>query len=153
MGFEKRRSLMFFFVLSVVATLIFVDAQQTPEQILAQMTLEEKAGQMTQGEKNFVTNQDMTDYFLGSVLSGGGNSPSPNTPAGWINMVNGYMNGSLSTRLKIPYIYGIDSVHGHNTIMNGTVFPHNIGYGATAVGNLSLAIENAEVFFFFFVFI
>lgn len=70
--------------------------------------------------------------FLGSVLSGGGSAPGPKAPPEkWVDMVNDIQKGSLSTRLGIPMIYGIDAVHGHNTVYNATIFPHNIGLGAT----------------------
>lgn len=68
----------------------------------------------------------------GSVLSGGGSVPAPQASASdWVNMVNEFQNGALSTRLGIPMIYGIDAVHGHNNVYNATIFPHNIGLGAT----------------------
>lgn len=70
--------------------------------------------------------------FTGSVLSGGGSEPLPEAKAeDWINMVNAFQNGSLSSRLGIPMIYGIDAVHGHNNVFNATIFPHNVGLGAT----------------------
>ncbi|PKI32946.1 hypothetical protein CRG98_046673 [Punica granatum] len=46
-------------------------------------------------------------------------------------MVNEIQKGALSTRLGIPMIYGIDAVHGHNNVYNATIFPHNVGLGAT----------------------
>ncbi|XP_062005103.1 uncharacterized protein LOC133722271 isoform X3 [Rosa rugosa] len=46
-------------------------------------------------------------------------------------MVNDFQKGSLSTRLGIPMIYGIDAVHGHNNVYKATIFPHNVGLGAT----------------------
>ncbi|KAG6412184.1 hypothetical protein SASPL_124854 [Salvia splendens] len=68
----------------------------------------------------------------GSVLRGGGSVPAPQaTPEAWVDMVNELQKGSLSTRLGIPMIYGIDGVHGHNNVYNATIFPHNIGLGAT----------------------
>lgn len=68
----------------------------------------------------------------GSVLSGGGSTPLLNASAeDWVNMVNGFQKGSLASRLGIPMIYGIDAVHGHNSVYNATIFPHNIGLGAT----------------------
>lgn len=71
-------------------------------------------------------------YVLGSVLSGGGSVPAPRaSPETWIDMVNDFQNGSLSTRLGIPMIYGIDAVHGHNNVYKATIFPHNVGLGAT----------------------
>lgn len=49
----------------------------------------------------------------------------------WVNMVNGMQKAALSTRLGIPIIYGIDAVHGHSNVYKATVFPHNVGLGAT----------------------
>jgi beta-glucosidase len=69
---------------------------------------------------------------VGSILSGGGSVPAPQaTPAMWVNMVNEFQKGALSTRLGIPMIYGIDAVHGNNNVYNATIFPHNVGLGAT----------------------
>lgn len=68
----------------------------------------------------------------GSVLSGGGSVPKEKASAEtWIKMVNEFQKGALSTRLGIPMIYGIDAVHGHNNVYKATIFPHNIGLGAT----------------------
>lgn len=66
------------------------------------------------------------------MLSGGGSVPAKNASAEtWVDMVNDFQKGSLSTRLGIPMIYGIDAVHGHNNVYNATIFPHNVGMGAT----------------------
>lgn len=74
----------------------------------------------------------MTVFYVGSVLSGGGSSPEPKASAEtWVNAVNEIQKGSLSTRLGIPMIYGIDAVHGHNSVYNATIFPHNVGLGVT----------------------
>lgn len=68
----------------------------------------------------------------GSVLSGGGSVPAKQASAEtWISMVNDFQKGSLSTRLGIPMIYGIDAVHGHNNVYKATIFPHNVGLGAS----------------------
>ncbi len=68
----------------------------------------------------------------GSVLSGGGSVPAPQASAqAWASMVNEMQKGALSTRLGIPMIYGIDAVHGHNNVYKATIFPHNVGLGAT----------------------
>lgn len=65
-------------------------------------------------------------------MSEGGSIPAPQASAEtWINMVNEFQKGALSTRLGIPMFYGIDAVHGHNTVYKATIFPHNIGLGAT----------------------
>ena len=70
--------------------------------------------------------------MVGSVLSGGGSAPAKKASAkNWVNMVNKIQKASLSTRLGIPMIYGIDAVHGHNNVYNATIFPHNVGLGVT----------------------
>ncbi|CAK9173868.1 unnamed protein product [Ilex paraguariensis] len=100
--------------------------------LMNRMTLEEKIGQMTQIELSVASAEVMKKYYIGSVLSGGGSAPAKKASAEtWINMVNDFQKGSLSTRLGIPMIYGIDAVHGHNTVYKATIFPHNIGLGAT----------------------
>ncbi|KAI6684977.1 hypothetical protein NL676_030890 [Syzygium grande] len=85
--------------------------------LMQRMTLQEKIGQMTQVEYSVVTPETLRNYSIGSVLSGGGSVPFPNAKArDWMDMVNRYQNGSLSSRLGIPIIYGIDAVHGHNNV-------------------------------------
>lgn len=102
------------------------------DQLLSQMTIDEKIGQMTQVERNVLTNLgDVKNYFIGSILSGGGSAPSSNTAQGWADMYDLFQQAALQTRLKIPIIYGIDAVHGHNNVFGATIFPHNIGLGCT----------------------
>jgi beta-glucosidase len=100
------------------------------EALLEQMTLAEKIGQITQAEKNSLTPDEVRTLHLGSVLSGGGGYPTPNTPEAWLEMVNGFRQAALETRLGIPLLYGVDAVHGHNNVRGATIFPHNIGLGA-----------------------
>ncbi|GAA1162912.1 beta-glucosidase [Kitasatospora gansuensis] len=101
--------------------------------LLARMTPAEKIGQMTQAERNAVDGDQakITELGLGSLLSGGGSTPTPNTPAAWADMIDGYQARALATRLRIPLLYGVDSVHGHGNLVGATVFPHNIALGAT----------------------
>ncbi|KAL5209880.1 hypothetical protein ABZP36_005503 [Zizania latifolia] len=100
--------------------------------LLSRMTLAEKIGQMTQIERENATAEQISKYFIGSVLSGGGSVPAPRASAqAWASMVDEMQKGALSTRLAIPIIYGIDAVHGHNNVYKATIFPHNIGLGAT----------------------
>lgn len=100
--------------------------------LLSQMTLDEKIGQMTQADRGALENiEDIATYHLGSLLSGGGSTPTPNEPEAWADMYDRYQEQALSTRLGIPLIYGIDAVHGHNNVKGSTIFPHNIGLGAT----------------------
>ncbi|XP_065622914.1 uncharacterized protein LOC111996302 isoform X1 [Quercus suber] len=100
--------------------------------LMKRMTLEEKIGQMVQIERVNATAQIMKQFYIGSVLSGGGSVPAPKaSPRQWIDTVNKIQNGALATRLGIPMIYGIDAVHGHNNVYNATIFPHNVGLGVT----------------------
>ncbi|KAL9413580.1 hypothetical protein AB3S75_042131 [Citrus x aurantiifolia] len=100
--------------------------------LMSRMTLAEKIGQMTQIERAVATPDVMKQFFIGSVLSGGGSVPAPKATAEtWVNMVNELQKGALSTRLGIPMIYGIDAVHGHNNVYKATIFPHNVGLGVT----------------------
>ncbi|GAA1415946.1 glycoside hydrolase family 3 N-terminal domain-containing protein [Catellatospora coxensis] len=99
--------------------------------LLSRMTLDEKLGQMTQAERASVTGGDITQYRLGSVLSGGGSAPASNNPTSWADLTDGFQNAASATPLKIPLLYGADAVHGHNNVVGATIFPHNIGLGAT----------------------
>jgi beta-glucosidase len=113
----------------------YLDSSLTAEEraldLLARMSLDEKLGQMTQVEKNSIRPEDVTRYYIGSILSGGGGYPSgDNTPEGWAKMVDGFQAAALETPLGIPLIYGVDAVHGHNNLKGATIFPHNIGLGA-----------------------
>ncbi|KAK8941886.1 Beta-xylosidase/alpha-L-arabinofuranosidase 2 [Platanthera guangdongensis] len=100
--------------------------------LLSRMTLAEKIGQMSQIAMENATKEVIAEKFIGSVLSGGGHSPAPKASARvWVDMVTEMQKGALSTRLGIPMIYGIDAVHGHNNVYKATIFPHNVGLGAT----------------------
>ncbi|NQT66785.1 MAG: glycoside hydrolase family 3 C-terminal domain-containing protein [Actinobacteria bacterium] len=102
------------------------------EDLLSLMTLAEKIGQMAQIDRMYVGGDVISEYYIGSVLSGGGSVPYDNTPEGWADMYDGFQEEALSTRLGIPIIYGIDAIHGHNNLVGATIFPHNIGLGATS---------------------
>ena len=110
--------------------------------LLSRMTLDEKIGQMAQADSGAVANAaDVQTYALGAMLSGGNSKPPENNPAAWLKMVNEYQSWALKTRLKIPLLYGIDAVHGHNDVVGTVIFPHNIGLGATRDAAL---VEQAE---------
>ena len=106
---------------------------QRVDDLLGRMSLEQKVGQMTQAERADVAADpsEIAEAGLGSVLSGGGSVPTPNTPEAWADMVDSYQEAALGTELGIPLLYGVDSVHGHGNLQGATVFPHNIGLGAT----------------------
>ncbi len=98
--------------------------------LLSKMSLSQKVGQMIQAEWTQLTPNEMATYELGSLLSGGQAILPNNSIAGWKNLIKEYQEASLSTSLKIPAIFGIDAVHGHNNVYGATIFPHNIGLGA-----------------------
>ncbi|MFZ4826141.1 MAG: glycoside hydrolase family 3 protein [Phototrophicaceae bacterium] len=127
---------------------VFRDPSQNTDarihDLLSQMTLAEKVGQMTQIENLSIAPQDVTDYLIGSVLSGGNGIPQAgNNPQNWAKMVYDYVDASLHTRLGIPLVYGADAVHGHNGVKGATIFPHNIGLGATRNPDLVRQIGQA----------
>lgn len=119
---------------------------QRVSDLLGRMSLDEKIGQMTQAERGGVdadTSKITTD-LLGSVLSGGGSVPTPNEPTAWADMVDRYQAAALATPLHIPLIYGIDVVHGDGNMYGATVFPHNIGLGATRDPALVRRVEHVS---------
>ncbi|MGV9628744.1 glycoside hydrolase family 3 protein [Streptomyces sp. NPDC003487] len=117
--------------------------------LLSRMSLTEKAGQMTQAERGAMSSPgDIAGYALGSLLSGGGSTPTPNTPEGWARMIDGFQLRAQATRFQIPLVYGVDAVHGHNNLAGATIMPHNIGIGATrdpALAERTGAVTAAEV--------
>jgi len=109
------------------------------KELLARLTLEEKVGQMTQAEAGtgFERNEaDVESYFLGSLLSGGGADPRTNSLVDWTEMYDRLQGRALKTKARIPLLYGVDAVHGHNNVIGAVVFPHNIGLGATRSASL-----------------
>jgi beta-glucosidase len=121
----------------------FTEHEKQVDDLLAQMTLEEKIGQMVQPDLKCVADRaDIQKYGFGSMLSGGDSKPAgENNPATWVATCNELQSYALKTRLKIPLIYGIDAVHGHNDVIGTTIFPHHIGLGATRNPKL---VEQAE---------
>jgi beta-glucosidase len=112
--------------------------------LLARMSLDEKIGQMMQVDMNALKDKaDVKNYFLGSVLSGGNSDPAEITADGWAKAVQEFQAWAFRTPLKIPLLYGIDAVHGHNNVKGAVIFPHNIGMGATR--NPELVEEEARV--------
>jgi beta-glucosidase len=108
--------------------------------LLNQMTLYEKIGQMAQVDIYHISSGDIAKYFIGSILSGGqGNSASD-----WASLTFSLQEEAMSTRLAIPLIFGADAIHGHGNILYGaTIFPHEIGLGATRDEDLVYQIGQA----------
>ncbi len=142
------------FLLQIIAiSLLFVNLYSQNiaievEKLLNQMTLEEKIGQMTQVDNSYLKDlSDIQKYFIGSVLSGGNsypfNSESRVSATDWADYIDKLQEYALNTRLKIPLLYGIDAVHGNQKVKGATIFPHNIGIGATR--DLELAERIAEI--------
>jgi len=106
------------------------------DEILALMTVEQKVGQTIQADSGSVTAEEVRDYRLGSVLSGGNSAPGPRPYAdaeSWLAAADAYFNASIDpegVEIAIPMIWGIDAVHGHANLRGAVVFPHNIGLGA-----------------------
>lgn len=113
--------------------------------LLARMTLEEKIGQMVQAEQSALKDlSDVENYFLGSLLSGGTSDPKTgNSLKDWTDLYDSLQSRTQKTRLRIPLLYGIDAVHGHNNVLNAVLFPHNIGLGCTR--NPSLVERAARI--------
>ncbi|MGH1363482.1 MAG: MFS transporter [Calditrichia bacterium] len=120
--------------IKVVAPEITPAVKESVESLLAKMTLDQKIGQMLQPERQAISPEEVKAFHIGSVLSGGGSFPGDNTPAAWVQMNDAYWAASMeqdADHLAIPILYGIDAIHGNNNVRGATVFPHNIGLGAT----------------------
>ncbi len=111
--------------------------EQRVQALLKKMSVEEKVGQTVQGDIGSVTPQDVRKYRLGSVLAGGNSDPGGDykaTAAQWVALADAFYEASMDTsggHNAIPLLFGIDAVHGHNNLVGATLFPHNIGLGAT----------------------
>jgi beta-glucosidase len=132
---------MFMYAAAQPKRLSSFDPQVKP--LLAQMTLEEKIGQMTQPDQEFIKDlSDIEKYFIGSVLSGGGSDPKEgNSLQAWTDLYDRLQQHTQNTRLKIPLLYGVDALHGHNNVLGAVIFPHNIGLGATRNAALVEQVE------------
>ncbi|MCP4895803.1 MAG: glycoside hydrolase family 3 protein [bacterium] len=111
--------------------------EQAIDELLAEMRDEDKVGQVIQAELRYVTPEDVRKYRLGSVLNGGGSHPGDvknTSPREWVDLADAFYDASMDTSeggVAIPVVWGTDAVHGHTNVIGATVFPHNIGLGAT----------------------
>ena len=117
--------------------------EQKVDSLVALMTLEEKVGQMTQ-VRHFddISDEDISTKFIGSIIHTQGPLPG-NDASEWQSRFVALQKKALSTRLGIPLLFGVDAVHGQNTYEGATIFPHNIGFGAS--GNADLVKKAASI--------
>lgn len=107
------------------------------DKLIAAMSLEDKVGQLIQVDIADVTPSDLLTYKLGSILNGGNSSPGgieTAPPAAWLKLADDFYDASMTRtdgRPKVPVIWGTDAVHGNNNVIGATLFPHNIGLGAS----------------------
>ncbi|MGB2359840.1 MAG: glycoside hydrolase family 3 protein [Porticoccaceae bacterium] len=136
-SFERalKAVLVVFFSLSAPSAMADKAVEARIQSIMDDMTLEQKVGQMIQGEIKWVSPEDVTKYHLGSVLNGGGSFPNKNKGSSvddWLQLADSYYHASMDRSgggKGIPLVWGTDAVHGHNNVIGATLFPHNIGLG------------------------
>jgi len=120
--------------------------EQRIKALISRMSVEEKVGQIIQGDIGSITPDEVRKYHLGSVLNGGNSAPKDDnriTPAAWVALADKFWLASTDKtggRTGIPTLWGTDAVHGHNNIVGATIFPHNIGLGAANNPNLMYQI-------------
>lgn len=135
-------------ILSLIAYQSVEANEQQVQELLSKMSLEQKVGQMIQAEIQFISPEQVRQYAIGSVLNGGGSYPGKDKFAAlndWLNLADAFYEASINSHGDgggIPLIWGTDAVHGHNNVYGATLFPHNIGLGATH--NPSLVGEIAK---------
>lgn len=116
-------------------------------ELMSRMTLEEKVGQTIQADIGSIKPEDLLTYPLGSILAGGNSSPGGDERASaqkWVELAQAFRAAAAQRPgARIPLIYGIDAVHGHNNIVGATIFPHNIGLGAARDPDLIRRIGEA----------
>lgn len=101
-------------------------SSMSAEDIVAKLTLDQKAAQMVQGAVYEMTEEGMEDYCYGSIL----NKYKSVDASEWCKLVDGFQKAALSSDARIPYLYGNDDVHGVNYCLGAVIYPHNIGIGA-----------------------
>ncbi|WP_375748665.1 glycoside hydrolase family 3 N-terminal domain-containing protein [Vibrio sp. HN007] len=104
--------------------------------IVSQMTVEEKLGQMIQPDLRGISAEEIIEFKIGSILNGGGAWPNENKRSlakDWVEKADEFWlatEQAFENRpFRIPFMWATDAVHGHNNVFGATVFPHNIGLG------------------------
>lgn len=105
--------------------------------LMARMSVEDKVGQTVQGDIASITPDDVRKYRIGSILAGGNSDPGGKynaAPQAWLALADAFYDASMDTSRggkAIPILFGIDAMHGNSNVVGATLFPHNIGLGAT----------------------
>ena len=112
------------------------DVEKRVDDLINAMTVEEKVAQMFMVEIGSITPKEVSRYKIGAILNGGGSFPykkKDHAVNDWVRLADEYFSASITKNdeLNIPIIWGTDAVHGHNNLKGATLFPHNIGLGAT----------------------
>ena len=123
------------------------DNEDLIEQLIDGMTIEEKVGQVIQGDLDFISPQDVKKFKIGSVLNGGNTAPNGDKYSSvddWKSLSKEFYDASPTYKgIKVPVLWGTDAVHGHNNVIGATLFPHNIGLGASGNADLMRSIGKA----------
>ncbi|MBK8807716.1 MAG: glycoside hydrolase family 3 C-terminal domain-containing protein [Bacteroidales bacterium] len=132
----NKKTIQLILILFAFSTLLLkaqTSSLDKANELLSKMTLEEKIGQIAQVDLSIIKSRltEIEKYCIGSILSGGDSKPSDNSSEAWKNIYDSVQYYASKTRLQIPVIYGIDAVHGNNSIKGAVIFPHNIGLGCT----------------------
>ena len=117
------------------------------EKIMMDMTVEEKVGQTIMADLDFISPSDLKRFPIGGILNGGNTSPNGNQKAStdeWKQLAEDfYIESTNRGGANVPILWGTDAVHGHSNVFGATIFPHNIGLGATANEKLLKDIGSA----------
>ena len=117
------------------------------KEVLEGMTVEEKVGQTIMADLDFISPSDLKRFPIGGILNGGNTSPNGNQKAStdeWKDLAEDfYIESTSRGGANIPILWGTDAVHGHSNVFGATIFPHNIGLGATANEKLLRDIGSA----------
>ncbi|TAD77716.1 MAG: glycoside hydrolase family 3 protein [Sphingomonadales bacterium] len=115
----------------------------TPEALLARMSLERKVAQIIMPDIGAITPEDVRQYRFGTILNGGNSGPYGNDKApaaDWLKLADAFWDASTAPLAKgepaIPALWATDAVHGHANVIGATVFPHNIALGAAGDAEL-----------------
>lgn len=121
------------------STITDAKTEKAIDNLLRKLTLEQKVGQVIQGDISSVKPEDLARYPLGSILAGGNSGPYGDERADaakWLKLVNEYRAASRKAGAGVPILFGVDAVHGHSNLPGATIFPHNVGLGATRDADL-----------------